>query len=361
MSVELLREGWLELFEESRQPSLFLSRDFTVKRGGIYNGAKVAIDIQRFDDKVAPVVTEFTGPNLNDFSQYTTKEFEPPQLDEGAPVNVTDLINRLAGVDPYTAAYTTYAGQLQAILMRNFVQLEFKIQRHIELQASQILQTATLTLPGPDGNTAYTLDFHGKASHFPTVATGWSDPTSDPIADILPVCNAIQNDSGLIPDQLYLGDTALSNFLKNANVKEYLDNRRITAGELRPQYDGSGAVFWGFVWVGNFQLEIWGYSKTYKNGAGSHVRYLQGDKAIIKSSQARLDKTFARPVMPLGPDPRVAGLLPGRVSSLENGGMDMLPNVYCTPNGKQIMAELESRPLLIPVQIDGFGCIDTQP
>jgi hypothetical protein len=51
--------------------------------------------------------------------------------------------------------------------------------------------------------------------------------------------------------------------------------------------------------------------------------------------------------------------MPGRLMDT-GGNIDMTPNLYCTPNGKQIMAELESRPLLIPVQIDGFGCLDTE-
>ena len=56
----------------------------------------------------------------------------------------------------------------------------------------------------------------------------------------------------------------------------------------------------------------------------------------------------------------MASIMPGRMVSSEEG-FDVTPNLYCTPNGKQIMGELESRPLLVPVQIDGFGCLDTTP
>jgi hypothetical protein len=79
----------------------------------------------------------------------------------------------------------------------------------------------------------------------------------------------------------------------------------------------------------------------------------------VLSDQTRLDFTTARVPLPLGPDPRVANIMPGRLMDV-GANLDMTPNLYCTPNGKQIMAEVESRPLLVPVQIDGFGCLTTE-
>jgi hypothetical protein len=77
MAVSITREGWVELFVQRRSPNMFLSRFFTVKPGGFYNGDKVAIDIQRFGEEVALVVQRCAGPRLNDLSVFTTKEFTP--------------------------------------------------------------------------------------------------------------------------------------------------------------------------------------------------------------------------------------------------------------------------------------------
>src|SRR5690606_37967892 len=146
------------------------------------------------------------------------------------------------------------------------------------------------------------------------------------------------------------------NFMRNADVKANLDNTRINIGEIRPEMRDSDATFMGYVWVGHYRVEMWTYSGTYKHPqTDTPTKYIATDKVVMTSSRTRLDMVGARVPLPLGPDPRVAHLLPGRMSSREDR-YDVTTNLYCTPNGKQIMGELESRPLLIPVQIDGFGC-----
>ena len=137
MSVSISREGWIALFTQMRSPNSFLSRMFTIKPGGVYNGNKVAIDIQRFGEDVAIAIRKCTGPNLNDFEDFTTKEFEPPSYGEAFPLDVCDLLNRMAGVDPYSAAGVDYASQMVAKMAQGFMLIDDKIKRAVELQASQ--------------------------------------------------------------------------------------------------------------------------------------------------------------------------------------------------------------------------------
>jgi len=359
MSIEKYRKGWLQMYSEERSPNLFLTRHFSLKVGGIYHGKKVAIDIQRFDEDVAVVVTECTGPNLNDFDRYTTKEFIPPAYGEAFPLDVCELLDRMAGVDPFTAAYQGYAQDLVSKMALGFLLIDDKIKRAVELQASQILQTGQLSLINKKGAVAYTLDFKPKATHFPTVSVSWSGATSTKLADLESLANVIRADGKIDSDQLIFGATALRHFIQDDEVKEALDNRRYEIGEVRPEFRDSGATFYGFIWVGTYKFEMWAYPETYKHpSTGTVTKYVGTDNVIMKSSKTRLDITSAKVPLPLGPDPRVASLLPGRMSSTD-AGFDVTPNVYPTTNGKQIMGELESRPLLIPVHIDGFGCLDT--
>lgn len=359
MAVQIEREGWLQVFRQSRRPNGFLQRLFTVKPGGIYNGTKVAIDVQRTGEAVAIVVKQGAGPRLNDADVFTTKEFEPPAYGEAVPFNVNDLLQRMAGVDPMTAAYQDYAGQLLAYFINSFGLIDDKIVRGVELQASQILQTGTLDLKDENGVTLYSLDFKPKATHFPTAGTAWDQAGSTKLDDLKALAKVIRADGKVNPDRLIMGDAALSEFLKDEEVQKALDNRRIDVGEIAPEMADSGATFYGHVWIGAYRFQIWTYPDTYTDPQTElPVEYVDEGNVIMLSTRTRLDRTSARVPLPLGPDPRVASLLPGRVSSRENG-IDVTPNVYCTPNGKQIMGELESRTLLIPVQIDGFGCLDT--
>ncbi len=361
MTVEIKRSGWLQLFTQMRSPSGFLSRMFTIKPGGIYMGDKVGIDIQRFGEDVAIAIKKCTGPNLNDFDIFTTKEFEPPSYGEAFPLDVCSLLDRMAGSDPYTAAGIGYRAQLVAKMAQGFALISDKINRAVELQASQILQTGILNLTDANGAITYTLDFKPKATHFPTVGVSWSSiATANPLGDLESLADVIRADGKVEPSRLFFGKVALNNFLRNADVTAVLDNRRIDIGSIAPEFDNSGATFYGHVWIGAYRFEMWTYPATFTDPAtGNPTKYVGDDKVIMTSPTTRLDMTSARVPLPLGPDPRVAGLLPGRLSS-RTAGFDVTPNVYATPNGKQIFGELESRPLLIPVQIDGFGCLDTQ-
>lgn len=361
MAVELSREGFMQLFTQSRRPNQFLSRFFTIKPGNVFNGDKVAIDIERFGEDVAVAITKCTGPNLNDISQFTTKEFEPPAYGEAVAMDVCELINRMAGVDPYTAAYTDYAGQLVSRMISAYGKINDKIVRAVELQASQVLQTGELTLTDDNGATVYEMDFFPKATHFPTTSNSWSTgASSDPLADLESLADVISANGLVDANIAILGSTALRNLKQNAEVQNQLDNRRFMGSEFAPRFAESGATYQGTLFVGNYQLELWSYPGRYKDpNTGTSTKYIADDKVVMLSTSTRLDMVSARVPLPLGPDPRVASLLPGRLTNVE-AGFDVTPNLYASNNGKQIFAELESRPLCVPVQIDGFGCLDTE-
>lgn len=362
MTVEISKEGWMQLYTQMRRPTGFLSRRFTVKPGNIYSGKKVAIDVERYDEDVAVAITVCTGPNLNDIDEFTTKEFTPPAYGEAFNLDVCELLERMAGVDPFTAAYKSDASQLLAIMAKGFMLIDHKIQRAVELQASQILQTGVLTLTDKTGATVYTIDFQPKATHFPTVGTAWSDAAnSTPIDDIKSLGDVIRSDGKVNPNRLTFGETAFRDFMRSDQVQAELNNRRIETGFIDPEMEDAGAVNQGRIWIGSYVYDMWTYPELYKDPqTGNPVKYIADDKVSVDSTNTRFDMTSARVPLPLGPDPRVAGLLPGRMSS-RAAGFDVTPNVYPTPSGKQIMGELESRPLLVPVQIDGFGCLDVNP
>ena len=362
MPVESTRTGWMRLYTQMRDPTRFLSRRFTVKPGGIYNGDKVAIDIVRLGEAVAVAIRKCTGPHMNDITEFTTKEFTPPAYGEAFPLDVCDLLTRMAGVDPYSAAYTGYSGQMVAKMAQGFMVIDAKIQRAVEFQAAQILQTGKLNLTDEDGATTYELDFKPKASHFPTAGTAWSThASSTPIDDLRILGDTIRSDGKVSPNRITFGDKAFSDFMSSAQVKEHLDTRRIEFGLVDPTMSDSGAVHQGKIWIGSYSYDMWTYPEEYEDPeTGDQVKYIGDDKVIMDSTNTRYDMTCARVPLPLGPDPRVAGLLPGRLSS-RPAQLDVTPNVYTTANGKRIMGELESRPLLVPVQIDGFACITVEP
>lgn len=361
MAVPLAREGWLQAFNDRRAPNGFLTGFFDARRpGNISKSDKVSIDITRSGEKVAVTVTKRTGPNMNDIDVFTTKTFTPPTYNEAFALNAADTINRLAGVDPYSAADMEYSAQLTAMIIDGMSTMSDKISRGVELQAAQVLQTGKLSLIDESGAVEYELDFKPKTSHFPDAAATWSG-ASDKLNDLEQLAKVIRKDGKVNPNTLIFGSTALHYFLQDEEVQAQLDNRSMNIGELDPRMVESGATFYGTVQVGTYKFQIWAYDDTYEAAdTGTPTEYVDTDNVIMLSTRTRLDLVSAVVPLVVSPDPRVASLMPGRLSNPE-AGYDVTPNIYPATNNKAIFGELETRPLCAPTQIDGFGCLNTAP
>lgn len=359
MAIDINRVGWLPAFLEERETKRFLSNFFTMKRGGSFSGTKVAIDVKRFGEDVATVVKRSTGPNLNDVDVYTTKEFTPPSYDEAIQFKMDDLLARGVGVDPFTAAYVDYMVALIDYMVTGFAQIDAKIQRAVEIQASQVLQTGKLDLKDKNGVTTYKLDYKPKAAHFPDVTVSWSSTSSTKEKDLLALAKVIRGDCGLNCNILIMGETALSEFINDSTIQALADNRRIELINISPSMKESGATFYGVYKLGTYEFQLWAYPGTYKDPeTGDTTEYVGTSNVIMLSDKTRLDMVASKVVQVFPPDPRVASLIPSRLVS-RDAGLDITPNVYLTPNGAEVMGELRTNPLLVPVQIDGFGTLNT--
>lgn len=358
MATELVRKRMIDMFRESRDPDEFLSGMFTVRPRNISSAEKIVIDIKRFEENISPVVGLLQGPTLNATKRFTTKEFTPPTISEAMLIEAGELTNRLPGMTEYDATDIGYLAALVRMITDNNLVLEEKIRRNRELQGGQILTTGIVTLPDEAGSTAYQVDYKPKATHFPTAGVAW-DAGGDPYADIDALANVIRTNGKVDSDLLIMGDASWDAFLNNAKIQALLDNRRIVLGGIEPrQPQGPGGKFVGTIHIGNYKFDMWTYSgQGVLPGASTPIRYIPTDKCVVMSTRARRDTVFAgiprvRPV-----DPAFAGILPPRVAV--PGATDFATNIYSSLNGKSLYQELESRPLLIPTQIDGYGCIDT--
>ena len=116
------------------------------------------------------------------------------------------------------------------VIAREQKDLKDRIERRIEWMCAQLLNGGTFT----DATTGYTIDFLMPSAHKITLAggLGWNEAGGVPVENLLDWCSLIAQKTGLIADKLVLGKTATKNFLKNANIKALLDNRRIAVGDF---------------------------------------------------------------------------------------------------------------------------------
>lgn len=356
---DILTKRMLPLYESVASPTLFLSGMFQSSPRNFHNSAEVEIDIKRSGEPVSIVVQDLsTEGRYNSSDIYTNKRFKPPIHKEKGSLNAFDLINRQAGNNPFE----DIDFQLVAMekVMFGIVDIQAKINRAIELQASQVLQTGILSLKDENGNIVYTLDYKPKATHFPTVTTDWTDSGATPIADLKALAEVIRNNGLMNPDLIIMGCDAWENFVSNAGVKSRLDNRRIDLGTIVPfELRGNGGSYRGTVDIGNYKLDIWTYGGRYDDPETTiKIQYVNVNKVIMMASAGRLDATFGAIPTFGNPAAGILPFMPPRISSTTNG-IDMFVNAWLTGNREQLMYSAGSRPLMIPTAIDTFGCLLT--
>jgi hypothetical protein len=352
----------ISAYNQTAQPTLFLSGFFRSPASNFHTSEEVEIDIVRSDEDVAIVVQDLsTGYRMNSEDLYTNKGFKPPIFKEALAINSFDLLKRMPGQNPFESP--NFRANVITRMFNGMNKVERKIRRSIEIQASQVLQTGVVTLTDSNGNALYTLDYKPKASHFPTVSITWGTGTEDKAADINALAEVVRNDGLADPDQLIMGVDAFELFIKDADIQKRYDIRRMDLGTISPmEMRGNGGAFRGIVEIGNYRYDIWTYGGRYKDPqTGNKVQFMSPDKVIVRASSGRFDATF-------GAIPNIGSLvgaqanrllpeLPGRISNTD-GGMDLFTNAWLSNDGEQLFGGVGARPLMIPTAIDTYGCLD---
>ena len=350
----------IELYMEDASAPMFLSGFFQSPPRNFHLSEKVTVDVERDDEEVAIVITDLSaGARQNESSLYTNKGFTPPIFDEGGTITAYDQMKRQPGQDPFQDP--NYAANAAEESFRIFRKLERKIRRAIELMASQVLQTGTVTCVDKDSNALYVLDFGAKATHLTDAGAAWGGGSEVPLTDLANLATVVRRDGKAVPSRLIFGGRAFQDFLADTEVQARLDNRNMMVGQVAPAARGEGATFQGWVWIGHYRFEMWTYDGFYRDPAtGQHTPYVGEDRVIMMSQTGRLDLTFGAIPMMRRPDAGPLAFLPPRMSD-EGRGLDLTTNAYFTPNGKHLKVEAGTRPLTIPTQIDSFGCLNTRP
>ena len=353
----------IRVYNQMAAVTLFFAGMFRSPPENFYPGNEVEFDIIRSEEDVSIAVTDLsTGYRMNEGSIYTNKSFIAPIHKEAIAMNSIQLLDRTPGKNPFESP--EYRTGLIAYMYDNMVKVEAKIRRAIELQASQVLQTGTVTLTDSAGASIYTIDFKPKTTHFPTSSPVWDGVSDDKMGDLESLADVIRADGKRDVDRFIFGETAFKSFIKDTTVLAALDNRRINRGSInKPEMRGEGGKFHGWISIGSYSYEMWTYTGKYKHPvSGVITPYLDPAKVIAISEGVRLDATF-------GGIPNIGKLLgvgnaqllpelPGRITNAA-GGMDLHPNVWLSPDGENIFAGVGARPLMIPTAIDQYGCLDT--
>jgi hypothetical protein len=269
----------------------FLSTFFRTTPDSFTDSEFVEYDIVRTGAAVAPAVRSLsTGAVTIVEDAFTNKRIPFPVYALDAPAQVASLMQRMPGESAYQTAKVNWLGRLAQKLVSLFGKMSRMIRFSIEEQASQVLQTGTITLTDENGIATYELDFKPKATHFPVTSTSWSDDTADPLSDIRNLADVIHADGFCDITQLVFGKNAWDAFYKNTWVQENVKQDNLGMGALNPVLKDKGAKFMGYIEDGAYRYELWIYNAIFTPWGTTEIRnFVDPDKVIFLPEINMLD------------------------------------------------------------------------
>ncbi|MFI4894430.1 MAG: major capsid protein [Phycisphaerales bacterium JB058] len=351
------------LFKDGAKPTMFLSSFASVRKT---SAAAIAVDILRNKEEYAVDIIPGAGSRSNKKARWTTKEYIPPLYSESDSLTAQELQKRLPGVNAFDQSDMSYATQAIKIASDKQIDLQDKILRAIELQARDAYFSGQIELLNGD-----TIDFKKKTTHGITPTTDWADATGTPLDDISDACALIRKD-GLVQANRYrliVADDVVEVLKANAQMVEKANLRRVNNVEMDRVSDINdlGAVRHGEFDAGRYIIELWTYPQFYDvpegfgfANEGTKQPYIpSGEALLLPAGGIDLRLWFAGvPTMLNQVEPEAAAAV-GGLSVPTLAEADFVPWIIGDDRKKCIELGVDSAPLFVPVQIDGFCTFDT--
>lgn len=327
-----------------KQPTTFLLELF-FKLVSPHVTKTITVDIERGGESMAVFVSPLVEGHVVKKDGYITESFEPAYIKEKMAITPEDLQIRNPG-ETIFAPNQSQDDRLNQKVALFLLRLMARIIRREEWMASQALTTGQMNVVGDGVNR--NINFNMLPTHLPVLLgqSIWTDLlNADPQANLNTWIDLILDDSGLNADKVVMGSAALRSFLNHPKIKEILNSRRMNIGDVTPQLKNNGAQKIADWYDPN--CEIWTYSGKYIDPAtGSRMNLLPPNAVLIGSSAARCERHFA-----------VIQDLKAKV----NAALQFFPKTWETEDPSALWLMLQSAPLPVPHQIDGFVCATVQP
>jgi len=350
------------------------------------NANAVDIDIIRANERIAALVPRgtngrfITAPQENTLSQrFTNINRVFPLVVEEGDIEASQLLNRLAGENPYERR--ARRERLRALALREHQEQVRRTVRLFEVLAAQSVlegkMDAILGTADPDQQ----YDFLRNSAHFVTLITQWSNAAADALGDIDDCWDLIRENAHVSADMAVFGEGAFEAFLKNTDLIAKADNRRfeliLVSQEMPVPSRYSRFIEAGMTARGRLLTprghEIWmfTYSDVYTNSAGTATKYMPNAKVLVCYSGARADRYFGPPeLLPDIPARRtfyqqLFGFdvsMPNMPPNINGGGMTVEPGMfffdaYAPESWQRVTARMQAAPIFATTQTDAFAVI----
>jgi hypothetical protein len=341
----------------------FLSSFFVTSPDSFTDAETCDLDEVFEGEEIAPTVTDLsTGAVTLVEDKFINKQIPFPVYALRKPAQIAALMNRQPGESAFVTTKVNWLARLANILVRGMGRMTRMIRRSMELQASQVLQSGDIILTDEKGKQTFKLGLSPKASHFPTVTTPWSDvANADPLADIDALADTIRDDGLVDVTTLIFGKDAWINFIKNEWVRENMKKDVLNMGELNPQIINKGGKRMGYIDYGSNRYLLFTYNARYNPFGNAEIKnkFIDDNNIILLPDIADLDFRRVFGGIPTVRANTTFDQIFGADKTQIGEEYDIRPRVWFSEDNETWMGEVKSRPLMLPVSMNRFGCLKT--
>ena len=301
---------------------------------------KIDVDIYKGNQKMAAFVSPKVGSITVKKEGWKTETYTPPLIGLDDITTAEDILTRSIGENVYSQKSPDETAA--EILLRDMARLDTMIEIREEWMCAKALFTGAVDVSGE--GVSQNIDFGMSNSHKVTLGTGvkWTDTGINPLTDIATWKTLIAKDSFLSADIVIMGAGAAKAFINNAEVQKSLDIRNIDLGVIRPQELPSGAKY-----IGSDRLngvDYYTYEGYYVDPTtGVQTPFVPNGAVLLASKSARTSMMYG-----------AVTIADENTKALLTYAMPRVPDSWVSKKPAARFIQLNSRPLPVPHDIDGF-------
>lgn len=302
-----------------------------------YTTENIDIDIQTGGRRAAEYTNRKGPGKAVDRVGFTTYHFTPPQVAPKMSITIDDIQTRLPGEHIY--AEQSPESRAAALLGADLAELDAMITRREELMVRDALINGAIVADGDDVAQTITFPARHASLTLGLLAAGdrWDAATADPLRDLRAWRRAIAAQTGLSGNVLIMGSDAIDELLAATAVQAMLDNRRMDLGQIGDQLLNAGASY-----VGRLQgIDLWGYEELDASG-----------DPLISAKTVLMGSTMADCRMCYGAVAVATG--DGDAARIALVPSERVPESWVEKKPAVRWLQISSRPLPVPVQVNGF-------
>ena len=212
-----------------------------------------------------------------------TKSFEPAMIQPKRALSIDDLKKKGFG-EAYYNQLKPHEREV-AITIDDLKEMRTMIDLRKEEMASQVLHTNALTMKYYTDNNQLTetknIDYYidnNTALYTPTYK--WNETGADILGDLAAMAEDLRI-NGLPATEVLVGRNVARSFLKNKEILDLLNNRRVEIGKWEPHFIYPEATLLTSLNCYGNDLDIISYLGSYENEAGINVDYIDPDTIIV--------------------------------------------------------------------------------